>query len=341
MPNMNPTLGQVHVNRPLTNLSIAYRQSAQDYVADRVFPIVPVQKKSDAYFLYDRDFWFRSEMRKRAPGTESAGADYKLSTDTYVCDVWALHKDVDDQIRANEDAPLSSDRDATEWLTQQALILREKEFASNYMQADVWTFEADGVASGPTAAGSFDPTNESSNDVLHWNDEASNPIKNIRDGRRFVLERTGYKPNKLTLSRSVFDALIDHPDIVDRIKYGQTQGAPAMANEQTLAQIFQLEQVLVSDAIENTAQEGAAESNSFIVGKNALLSYCPARPSIMTPSAGYTFSWTGYLGAAAGAAQIKKMRLDWLNSDRIEAEAAFDQKKVAGDLGYFFSGIVA
>jgi hypothetical protein len=338
---MNPTLGQVHVNRPLTNISIAYRQSASDYVADRVFPIVPVQKKSDTYFLYDREYWFRSEMRKRAPGTESAGADYALSTASYVCDVWALHKDVDDQIRANEDAPLNSDRDATEWLTQQALILREKEFATNYMAADIWTFEADGVASGATAAGSFDPTNESSNDVLQWNDESSNPIKNIRDGVTYVLERTGYQPNKLTLSRKVFNALIDHPDIVDRIKYGQTAGAPAMANEQTLAQIFQLDEVLVSNAIQNSAGEGLTESNGFIVGNNALLSYCPARPSIMVPSAGYTFSWSGYLGAASGAAQIKKMRLDWLNSDRIEAEAAFDQKLVAADLGYFFSGVVA
>jgi hypothetical protein len=338
---MNPTLGSVHINRPLTNISIAYRQAVSDYVADRVFPIVPVPKRSDSYFVFDREYWFRSEMRKRAPGTESAGADYDITPATYTCDVWGLHKDVSDQIRANEDAPLNSDRDATEWLTQQALILREKEFATNYMAADIWTFEADGVASGATAAGSFDPTNESSNDILQWNDESSNPIKNIRDGRRFVLERTGQKPNKLTLSRPVFDALIDHPDIVDRIKYGQTQGAPAMANEQTLAQIFQLEEVLVSDAIQNTAGEGLAESNSFIVGKNALLSYCPARPSINVPSAGYTFSWTGYLGAAAGAAQIKKFRMEQLESDRIEASAAFDQKLVAADLGYFFSGVVA
>jgi hypothetical protein len=31
----NPTAGDVHVNRPLTNISIAYMQDAAGFVADR------------------------------------------------------------------------------------------------------------------------------------------------------------------------------------------------------------------------------------------------------------------------------------------------------------------
>lgn len=341
MPNMNPTLSAVHVNRPLTNISIAYLQSQSHFVADRVFPIVPVAKQADKYFTYDREYWFRSEMRKRAPSTESAGADYDLDTATYSCDVWALHKDISDQIRANEDSPLSSDRDATEWLSQQALILREKEFAANYMASGVWTFEAEGVASGPTAPGSFDPTSGADNKVLQWSDPLSTPIEDVRRAKRSILQRTGQKVNKMTVGTTVADALFDHPDIVDRIKYGQTAGAPAMANAQTLAQLFGVQEVLISEAVENSAGEGLAESNDFIVGKKALLSFAPARASILTPSAGYTFAWTGYLGGAVGAAQISKFRMDHLKSDRIEAEAAFDQKLVAADCGYLFDAIVA
>ena len=55
----NPTISSVHTNRPLTNISIAWRQAATDFVADRVFPIIPVQKQSDLYYVYDRSYWYR------------------------------------------------------------------------------------------------------------------------------------------------------------------------------------------------------------------------------------------------------------------------------------------
>ena len=42
----NPTASDVHVNRPLTNISIAYTQDASTFVADKVFPNIPVAKQS-------------------------------------------------------------------------------------------------------------------------------------------------------------------------------------------------------------------------------------------------------------------------------------------------------
>lgn len=338
---MNPTLNAVHISRPLTNISIAYRQTAADFVADRVFPLIPVQKQADQYFTYDRSYWFRSEMQKRAPGTESAGGDYKIGTANYACDVFALHKDVFDQIRANEDSPLNSDRDATEWLTLQAMIKKEKDFANKYMKGGIWVFEADGVASAPTAAASFDPTNAGSNDKLHWNDANSNPIEDIRQAKRFMKQRTAQTANVLTMGQAVYDTLLDHPDIIDRLKYGQTAGAPAMAGRESLAKLFEVDEINIAAAVENTAVEGAAETNNFIVGKHALLTYRPARPSLQVPSAGYTFGWTGYLGGGVGAFQVSKFRMEHLKSDRIEGEMAYDQKLVSADCGYFFDGIVA
>jgi len=337
----NPTISSVHVNRPLTNISIAWRQSQIDFVADRVFPIIPVQKQSDLYYTYDRSYWYRSEMQLRAPGTESAGGGFKVATDNYYCPVYALHKDIDDQIRANEDAPLSLERDSVEWLNLQAMIKKEQLFASSFMTGGVWTYEYDGVSSSPTAVGSLDPTNASSNDVLQWNDASSTPIEDVRRAKTYVKEKTGYMPNVLTIGHKVYDALVDHPDIIDRIKYGQTPGAAAMAGREVIAKLFEVDEVNIASGVNNTAAEGATEANSFIVGKHALLTYRPPRPSILTPSAGYTFGWTGYLGGGVGAFQISKFRMDHLKSDRVEGEMAYAQKKVAGDLGFFFDGIVA
>jgi hypothetical protein len=328
---MNPVPGDVHVNTPLTNISIAYLQDASNFVASRVFPNIPVTKQSDRYYTYDRGEFNRDEAEERAPGAESAGGSYTLdNTPTYFSKVYAFHKDIPDQVRANADAVLSPDREATEYVTHKALIKREKLWASNYFATSVWTTDITGVASGP-----------STGEVLQWNDADSTPIENIRTGKRTVLESTGFEPNTLVLGKAVYDTLVDHPDIVDRIKYGQTAGQPAMAGVEALMKLFEIERIFVMKAIENTAAKGATNVHSFIGGKKALLCYSAPRPGIMTPTAGYTFSWVGFLGAGSEGNRIKRFRLERIESDRVEIQMAFDLKKVAADLGYFFTSIVA
>src|ERR1044072_2401207 len=112
-----PTLGDVHVNRVMTNMTMGYQQEMTDFVYRNVFPEIPVQNKSDSYFKYNRADFFRNSMKKRAPSTPAEAGGYKLSSAAYTIDVWALRKDIDDQIRANSDAPLNPDRDATQYLT--------------------------------------------------------------------------------------------------------------------------------------------------------------------------------------------------------------------------------
>ena len=331
-----PSRSDVHVNRPLTNISIAYMQSRTNFVAGRVFPNIPVGKQSDAYFTYDRGEFNRDAMEERAPATESAGGTYKIGNDSYYARIYAYHKDVPDQVRANQDDPINLDREATEFVTMKGLVRREVTWAEAYFKSGVWTFEADGA---DTRSSAFDPTGTSANDLARWDDANGSPIEDVRLSKRYVLEDTGFMPNTLTLGRPVFDALVDHPDIVGRLDRGQTTG-PVMATRDSLAALFELETVLVMDAILNTANEGQDTSHSFIGGKHALLSYRPQTPGLLTPSAGYTFSWNGYTGAGDEGIRVSRFRMDHLKSDRVEAEIAYDQKLIAADLGVFFNGIV-
>jgi hypothetical protein len=324
-----PFQSDVHVSVPLTNVAIAYFQNARNFIADRVFPNIPVAKQFDQYWVYNRADWNRDQMKKRAPGTESAGGGYELERETYSASVHAFHKDIDDQTRANADQLINVDRDATNFVTMKALLHREVTFAEKYLVPGVWDNSWEGVSAGP-----------GTDEFLQWSDANSTPIEDVRSAKREVLGITGFLPNKFTLGIAVYDALLDHPDIVDRIKYGQTPGAPAMANEQILAQLFEVDEVLVSRAIVNSASTGEAESNAFIVGNNALLTYAPPAASIFQPSAGYTFSWTGYLGAAPQGFRIKRFRIERLEVDRVEIGMAYDQVIVGADLGFFFENAV-
>lgn len=324
-----PGQGDVHIDRPLTNISLAFLQARDGFVADRAFPTVPVGKQTDKYFTYDRGAFNRDEMQKRAAGTESAGATYTVSTDNYGCDVYGLHVNVADQMRANADSPLSPDREATEFLSLKALIRRERSWAAQYFATTVWTNERAGVASSPTGT-----------QFLRWNDAASDPIKNVDDMGSTIQESTGFRPNRLILGRRTWDAIKNHPDIIGRIDRGQTEGA-ARAARATVAAIMELDEVLVMDGIVNTAIEGAANAHSFIGGKHALLVYAAPNPGLMVPSAGYTFTWSGLLGSNVLGTRISRFRMEHLKSDRIEIEQAFDHKKVAADLGGFFLNAVS
>jgi len=113
-----PTATDVHVDKVLTSISVAYIQDQTNFVAPRVFPIIPVDKQSDKYFTYTQNDWFRDEAQIRGPSQESAGSGWTLSTDNYSCDSYALHKDLDNQTLQNADAPLNLLSEATEYLTQ-------------------------------------------------------------------------------------------------------------------------------------------------------------------------------------------------------------------------------
>lgn len=327
---MNPTPSDVHVNTLLTNVSISYQQEQTNFIADRAFPIVPVEKQSDLYPEFDRADQNRNSMQKRAPGTESAGDGFRVSTNPYYCDVFALHKDIDDQTRRNADSVWNLDSAATRFLEGKSLIRREIDFANDFMTTGVWTTVLTGVAATPGA-----------NQALQWNDGNSTPIEDVRAMRSAMNLLTGYKANKLVLGELVYNQLLDHPDIIGRISGGASANQPAIVQRNLLAQLLELEEILVMGSIYNTAKEGQAVSHSRIGGgKSALLLYTPATPSLMTPSAGYTFAWRGYLGGASAQA-IYRFRMDAIKSDRIEIEASYDQKKTGADLGVYFPSIVA
>jgi hypothetical protein len=330
----SPTQADLHVNVPLTNVSVAYMQSADTYIADKIFPRVPVQKQSNIYWKYSKTDWRRTDVQRRAPGTESPGVGWNNLTDSYFCHVYAVHKDIDDQTRANADSNFNMDRDSTEFITNQLLLKRDIDWVSRYFKTGVWTTEKTGVAATPTT-GQF----------LQWNDAASDPIGDVA---RWIIDfrkLTGYKPNKMVLGAEVMASLKQHPDIIDRIKYTQR----GIVTEDLIATLFDVDDLYTSYAtvatgpqIPDAKAQDAAGTFDFITSpKAALLAFSTSAPSLQTPTAGYTFTWSGYLAGNARGTRIKRFRMEHIAADRIEAEMTYDMKVVAPDMGVFLNTVVA
>lgn len=323
----NPQKSDLHVNRPLSNMSVAYMQDQADFVADKVFPNVPVEKSSDRYFVMPKDAWFRDEMKERGLSEESAGGGYEVdNTPTYLCRTYSYHKDIDDKIRPDADAAvMNQDRTATEFVTRKALLRREKVFVTNFFTTSKWGLDRTGVNSGATGS-----------QFNRWDQAGSTPIADVENERIRIAEQTGYRPNKLVIGPYVFKALKSHAEILDRIKYTQR----GQVTKEILAALFEVDEILIPFATENTATQGQTASMSFAFGKHALLVYAAPSPSLETPSGGYTISWTGLLGSSALGGRIRKFRMENITSDRIEIDMSFDMKLVAADVGTFFNGAV-
>ncbi len=312
-----PTSTDVHVDAVLTNMSVAYQQEAYAFVANRAFPVVNVAKQTDKYFTYSQADFMRDQVQRRADGTESAGTGYSLSTASYSCDVFALHKDIGDQTRANSDNPLNPDMDATRFLSQQMLIRQEVQWAADAFTTSIW-----GTDATPSPL---------------WDAASSTPIADVETAKNTVLTNTGYVPNTIIMSYKAFSALVDNADIVDRIKYTSQDSV----TEELLARVFNVDRVLVMASVYNSAQEGATASYSQVGDKDVLVCYTPSAPGLMVPSAGYTMNWSGVSAGLGTSSAISRYRMDTLRADRIEIEAAFDFKIVSSALGYFLSNVTS
>lgn len=326
MPSL-PTPGDVHVNRPLTNVSIAFMQEERNFVAGRVFPTVPVAKQSDSYYVWERADFHRDEAEEVGPGAAAPIGALRLSTDSYNAKVYKFAHLISDQERANQDEAVDLDRAKTEDVTRKLLIRRERNWATNYFTTGKWI----GSTTGADLVGGADFT-------VWSNYAASDPVSYIR-GQAFHMAKLGVamKDMKLTLGAEVFQQLLDHPKFIERFEQVQA----SILNEALMASVLGIGEVVVPMSVHNSAAENLAATMAYIHGKSALLTYSPPAAGLNMPSAGYTFAWTGLTGAQGAGVRMKRFRRDVLDSDQIQGESAWDQKLVSSVLGVFFSAAVA
>ena len=317
----SPAVADVHIDRALTNISVAFMQDDDTFLVEQYFPLVKVSKRSDKYFVYNKGDMLRILAQKRAPSTESAGAGYELKTENYFCEKYALHHDVSDEERDNSDTPLNAFRDATQFVTDNLLMKREKDFLNTIFQPAVW-----GADVTP---------------AVKWNDANSTPIEDIKGWARDLAKRIAKKRRdiKMIATTDVDDVLKSHPEFVDRVKFTSTQSV----SNQLIASLCEIGQYEVTEAMEAPNAKGSTDENDieYMVAPNQIfLCYVTRRASLKQPTAGYTFSWTGTRSGTFGPT-IKRHDIRLKETTRIEGTMNYDMKIVAKDAGTYGSALLS
>lgn len=312
-----PTIGSVQAVDPvLTNMLVGYKQADDRFVASRVFPEVPVDKDSGTYYIFTKKYWFLDEMQERAPGGQYARAGYAVSNSTYSTLQWALAHAIPDEVRANSQVPMSLEQAGLQWLAQQSMIRKERQFGADFMKTSVWG-------------------TDDNNSTTDWDDfAAGDPVNDVLTARRTISNNTGFDANTAVMGFIVYQAIVNHPDLIDRVKY--TQAATVATMEAAAAAALGVQNLLVSKASYNSSNEGQTASYGAIIDDDCLICSVAPAPGIMAPSCGYTFAWA----PGGGMGSVSMWRDGENDADLLKMKEQWDQKAVATDLGYFFADVV-
>lgn len=259
----------VVVDPALSNVSVKY--SNDTFIADQIFPMVKVAKQTGKYYVYDKAN-LRIDRTERAAGSAAAEIDFGVGpTGTFSCDDHALKGFVADEIQDQADAALNPLIDETETVTEKLLLDRENVLATLIRSTA-------NLTSNTTLSG-----------TSQWSDyNNSDPIGDVRTARTSVHQNTFKKPNTLIMGKQVFDILVEHPQIIERVKYSQL----GVITEELLARVFQLEKILVGEAGSNTAVEGQTDSLSYVWGKDAIVAYIAPSVRLKQVTLGYCFTYS-------------------------------------------------
>jgi hypothetical protein len=327
---MQPTPKSAHIDSALSNVAIGYRPAM--FVADRVAPYVPVKKQSDYFFKFRKGAWFRNEARMRGPGAIAARGGYPLTSDTYSCKEYAFGHPVPIELLNNADQPLQPFSTAVKYAMRKVLLAKEVLVSAACMTTGNWT---------------------TSDDVEgHWlGSDASNTfIYDVLNQKETIRKLIGIYPNRMIIEAKTFNQIKQTSGVLDRIKYTGTQGRPADVTMQTLAQLFELDEVMLAGSIYSDAEEVVAGTDFNAVDLwektatkgAALLYYSPPAPAIDEPAAAYCFNWKGDAGMGDAIAEsdiYRQVRYWWQEDQKsyiVEASEYFDFKITCADAGCLF-----
>jgi len=302
--------------------------------------MVPVDKQTDIIAAYNQSFWARdlggpgaapsgADLVRRAPGTKARNTSYTVdtSTNTYRCINYALGFEIPDELRSNADAVFDLDRDATVLLTSLLKLRFDREFAADFMTTGIW-----GTDGSVTAKFNLYAT--------------STPIEDIRTAVDTIRQKTlAMSMNgglKILMGALVKRRLMDHPDILDRIKFTGTMAQPAKVSLQALADLFEVDEVIVGNSVYTSDEEGgtaeASVTYSDVLSDDIAVFWTPPGANRLMPSAGYLFNWRPMTGG--GMFFTRKGREDRPRLDWVEVHAYLDWVKTFKGAGYRYADAV-
>jgi len=307
-----PQPKDVRISPLLTQTSLGYKQDG--YIAEQLFPIIPVVKDSAKIASYGMDN-LRIEKALRGIGAPAAEVGHSVSIgDHYNLEEFALKEEIADELRENCENPINADIDAVVNLTDKLLVAKEKAVADVVRDPAIIT-----QTSAP----------------VNWSDFVnSDPFADVKLAKTTIFTATGKEANTITICWDVLQELLIHPLLLARFP-GAAEVTPQMLND-SIARLFGLERMLVGKAMYNSAKEGQADVLAKIWTADVIVSYTEPNPSLKSRSLGFTYQKAGQ----------NRQVLKWRDADPttrkdwVSVSDKYDQKLVSASCAYLLDALI-
>lgn len=304
----------LHIDAALSNMAMGYRP--EGFIADMIFPVVPVQKQSDMYYVFSRADRTRIESTTRAPGARAKQVTEDIGSGTFFCKNYALSAAAVLEDKLNADPMLLANL-----LNGKATYLLDK------LLLDMESRVARQVTSGSNV-GSYAAVSSA------WSG-AGDPLGNINAALDNVHYSNGVRANRIVFGIEAWKSFRRDSNIRNLI-FGSNNGG-GYPSVQQVKELLEVDQVLIGGAFQNTTQENQTESLSAIWKDNVLVYYAPTAPSVERPSLGYNFRW-----AAPGLPNMQVERHPYdsrTKSEDIEVGYYQDEKITGASYGFLLKSV--
>lgn len=296
----------------LTAISIAYKNARM--IADQVMPRIPVGKQDFKYLLHNLEEGFTvpntAVGRTSAPNkVEFSATEKTASTEDHALDSLIPQNDID-----NAPANYNPKGKAVEGIQNLIALDREVRVSSLVFGA------ANYAGANKTALAG----------AAQFSDPASKPIDVIQDAADSLILR----PTKMVIGRRAFTVLSRHPSIVKA--FNGNSGDSGHATRDFIAELFELDEVLVGEARVNTARKGQAASIQRAWGSHIALIHQETHADPMNGMA--TFGMTAQFGDRIAGSRPDG-DIGMRGGERVRSGESVKELLTAPDLGYLIQNV--
>lgn len=310
--------GSAFVDPSLSTFASAYKNN--QFIADRISPIVDVDKASGKYFKRNRRDVSKVLDDRISSKGQANEATYDVETAAYSVEDRALRQVIPSKLVSNADAPLSPEEWATANCMQRLMLAREKRVADLVMTQGNWS-------SGNYAT------------VLnYWSDEVNGtPLTDLQTALEAIPSTGDDSQIILVMSLPVAHALMKHPQMLGLRAGGGSSAGQLSANE--LASFLGIGGVFVSKTFVTTSNEGQTATYSRVwSGTKAALVQVPR---IVQGPEIEAFTVTFREQPGIETRRWNDQSVGKGGSDIVQVEFSDDEVVVQNDQGYLLQGVLA
>ncbi|MBE9102766.1 hypothetical protein [Vacuolonema iberomarrocanum] len=301
----------------LTGLAIAYRNP--EYIADEIAPYRTVGKKEFQWDNYAIGDMFTQQDTKVGRLSKPNQVTFSATRETDSTSDYALDSPIPIEDIENADANYNPQAHAAEGVMELVKLDREIRLASTVQRVETYL---------PTQRATLSGTDQ-------WSDYTNSDPKSVMLA---AFDACLLRPNTLIMGRAAWTIIRQHPKIVQAIR--PTDSGEGAVTREELADLLEVDRILVGVGWKNAAKLGQAFSKTRIWGKHVTAAYINPQAQLAGTVTVPTFMLTARFGTpVSGAMEDKDVGMR--GGVRVRSGESVKEVLVSQQGSYYWNNAVA